>query len=270
LVVPLVGAGRRDLYSGYFRADSGGVVTLLAAPRVGPVASVIEGTREALVALPSASVRFVGPGAERERAALEAEFPGSTRPAWREDGLSALDLAKRAHAGIQAPLYVRAAQAEERVRHRVLAAHPPVIRALTGADVPAVAALERLVFADPWPESFFLSEIAHPLSHARLAEQDGVLAGYCLAWLGEGAGHLGNLAVAPEFRRRGIATALLAELLERAREQEVEKLTLEVRVSNFPAQWFYRAHAFRLAGLRRRYYRDNQEDALIMEWRGGA
>lgn len=270
LVVPLVGAGRRDLYSGYFRADAGGAVTLLAAPRVGPVVSAIEGAREARAVLPGADVRFVGPGAARERAGLEAVFPGSTQPGWREEGLSALDLAKRARAnGELPPLYVRPAQAEERVRHRALAAHPPRLRALGGADVPAVAALERLVFADPWPESFFLSEIAHPLSHARLAELDGKLAGYCLAWLGEGAGHLGNLAVAPEFRRRGVAAALLAELLERAYEQEVERLTLEVRVSNFPAQWFYRARGFRLAGLRRRYYRDNQEDALIMEWRGG-
>jgi tRNA threonylcarbamoyl adenosine modification protein YeaZ/ribosomal-protein-alanine acetyltransferase len=281
LVVPLVSAGRRDLYSGYFRADPAGVVTLLAAPRVGPIEDTLAGTREALALLPSASVRFVGPGAARERVVLEAAFPGSTQPAWREDGLSALDLAAVARArrgapedrergSALSPLYVRAAQAEEKVRRRVLAAHPPRLRALTAADVTEVAAIERRVFADPWPEEFFLGELRHPLAHARLAEQDGALAGYCLAWLGEGAGHLGNLAVAPEFRRRGIAAALLDELIASARKHSVERLALEVRVSNFPAQWFYRARGFRLAGLRRRYYRDNQEDALIMEWRGGS
>ena len=281
LVVPLVGAGRRDLYSGYFRADPAGAVSLLAAPRVGPIDSTLEGAREALALLPAAAIRFVGPGAARERVALEAAFPGSTHPAWREDGLSALDLAAVARArrgapdeGVRpaslAPLYVRSAQAEEKVRHRALAANPPRLRALTAADLPEVAALERRVFADPWPEEFFLGEIRHPLAHARLAEQDGTLAGYCLAWLGEGAGHLGNLAVAPEFRRRGIAAALLEELIASARKQAVEHLALEVRVSNFAAQWFYRARGFRLAGLRRRYYRDNQEDALIMEWRGRA
>ena len=315
LVVPLVGAGRRDLYAGFFRADPGGIVGVIAAPRVGPVPGLIEDVREARALLPGAAVRFVGPGAARERAALEAAFPGSTRPEWREDGLSAVDLARlalqrrtarvavptddhgSAHIAVPAdaaaaepasgraayasrterdrpasltPLYVRAAQAEEKVRRRVLAEHPPRLRPLTPADVHEVAALERRVFADPWPESFFLSEIAHPLAHARLAEQDGAVAGYCMAWLGEGAGHLGNLAVAPEFRRRGIAAALLDELLTRARAMGVEQVALEVRVTNFPAQWFYRARGFRLAGLRRRYYRDNHEDALIMEWRGGA
>jgi tRNA threonylcarbamoyl adenosine modification protein YeaZ/ribosomal-protein-alanine acetyltransferase len=281
LVVPLVGAGRRDLYSGYFRADNGGMVSLLAAPRVGPIESTLEGAREALALLASASMRFVGPGAAREREALEAAFPGSTEPAWRADGLSALDLAAVARArraepahperpASLAPLYVRPAQAEEKVRRLALAAHPPQLRAVTAADLPAMAALERRVFADPWPEEFFLGEIRHPLAHARVAERDGVVAGYCLAWLGEGAGHLGNLAVAPEFRRQGIAAALLDELIASARGKAVERLALEVRVSNFPAQWFYRARGFRLAGLRRRYYRDNQEDALIMEWRGGA
>ena len=291
LVVPLVGAGRRDLYSGFFRADASGLVSLLAAPRVSPVPGVIESVREALAILPGASIRFVGPGAAREREALEAAFPGSTRPAWREEGLSAVDLAARVRqrrgapvsvppdesAGAAAeaaerpatltPLYVRAAQAEERVRRRVLAAHPPTLRALLPADVHEVAALEKRVFSDPWPESFFLSEIAHPLSHARLAVLDGAVAGYCMAWLGAGAGHLGNLAVAPEHRRRGIAAAMLEDLLAHARDLNVERLALEVRVSNFPAQWFYLARGFRLAGLRRRYYRDNQEDALIMEWR---
>jgi tRNA threonylcarbamoyl adenosine modification protein YeaZ/ribosomal-protein-alanine acetyltransferase len=315
LVVPLVGAGRRDLYAGFFRADPGGAISVIAAPRVGPVPGLIEDVREAGAVLPGAAVRFVGPGAARERAALEAAFPGSTQTAWREDGLSALDLARlalqrrvarisvpadepgAARVGVAAgaagarpspardgpatpddrerpasltPLYVRAAQAEEKVRRRVLAEHPPRLRTLTPADVHEVAEIERRVFADPWPESFFLSEIEHPLSHAMLAEQDGTVAGYCMAWLGEGAGHLGNLAVAPEFRRRGIAAALLEELLTRARAMGVEHLALEVRVTNFPAQWFYRARGFRLAGLRRRYYRDNHEDALIMEWRGGA
>jgi ribosomal-protein-alanine N-acetyltransferase len=88
-----------------------------------------------------------------------------------------------------------------------------------------------------------------------------------MAWLGQGAGHLGNLAVVPDQRRRGVATRLLADLFDRARELAINSLTLEVRVSNFEAQWLYRRHGFRLAGLRRRYYRDTGEDALVMEWR---
>ena len=74
----------------------------------------------------------------------------------------------------------------------------------------------------------------------------------------------------PRYRRRGLASRLVVDLLERARMKGADHLTLEVRVSNFAAQALYRAHGFRLAGLRRGYYRATGEDALIMEWRTGA
>jgi ribosomal-protein-alanine N-acetyltransferase len=103
--------------------------------------------------------------------------------------------------------------------------------------------------------------------YAVIAERSGRLAGYLVAWLAEGAGHIGNLAVIPGERRRGVARHLLADLLDRAGSLRIRSLVLEVRVSNFAAQALYRAHGFRLAGLRRGYYRDTGEDALIMEWR---
>ena len=282
LVVPLVPAGRRDLYAGFFRADTKGAVTLLAAPRVGPLTEVLEAVGEARGILGRSAVHFVGPGVPREQEALEAAYRGSTAPAWRHSGLSAVDLAHAARtalgpaAGLPAPgetvrpLYVRPAQAEERVRRRAHGAVPTVLRELRPEDVDVVATIERLVFSDPWPESFFLNELGTPMAHARVAERQGQLAGYSLAWLGHGSGHLGNLAVAPEMRRHGVGSALLDDLLERAREVGVRSLTLEVRVSNFAAQWLYRRHGFRLAGLRRRYYRDTGEDALVMEWQAPA
>ena len=134
--------------------------------------------------------------------------------------------------------------------------------------MPPVAAVEAEVFADPWPESFFLGELSHPGVYAMIAERNGKLAGYMLAWLTAGTGHIGNLAVVPGERRRGVARRLLGDLLERAGVLGIRTLVLEVRVSNFAAQALYRAHGFRLAGLRRGYYRDTGEDALIMEWRG--
>jgi ribosomal-protein-alanine N-acetyltransferase len=168
---------------------------------------------------------------------------------------------------------VRSAQAEERVRHRASAKVPITLRPMTPGDVPAIAAVECLVFSDPWPESFFLGELAQPLMVARVAEREGRLAGYSVAWLGasasagEGSGHLGNLAVTPEARRRGVASALLGDLLATAEARGVGSLTLEVRASNGAAQALYRAHGFRLAGIRRGYYRDTGEDAMVMEWR---
>jgi ribosomal-protein-alanine N-acetyltransferase len=279
LVVPLVPAGRRDLYAGFFRAGLRGEVTLLAAPRVGPLPEILAAVREALAVAVVQAVRFVGPGAGRERERLEAAHPGGTEPAFRLAGLSALDLAaaSRAVAGPAAglpgpgepivPCYVRPAQAEERVRHAATAGDPVTLRPIEARDLPRIAEVECEVFSDPWPEAFFRSELAQPGVHARVAELGGELAGYSMAWLGAGTGHLGNLAVVPGRRRRGIARRLLEDLLVRALAEGADPLTLEVRVSNFAAQGLYRAHGFRLAGLRRRYYRDTGEDALIMEWR---
>jgi len=281
LVVPLVPGGRRDLYAGFFRADPRGAVTLLAAPRVGPPAELLEAVAEARAILPERwSVRFVGPGAARERDLLERAHPGSTDPAWRFAGLSAHDLAGALRLGLgrgaglpargdePRPLYVRSAQAEERVRRAALAGEDVRLRDLAGADLPRVAEIERRVFSDPWPESFFRGELAHPMSWTRAADHRGTLAGYLVSWLGPDAGHIGNLAVVPEARRHGIARALVEDLLARARALGTASVTLEVRVANSAAQALYRAYGFRLAGLRRGYYRDDGEDALVMEWRG--
>jgi ribosomal-protein-alanine N-acetyltransferase len=279
LVVPLVPAGRRDVYAGFFRAGPNGQATLLAAPRVGEPGMVLDAAAECQALLGGWPVRFVGPGAARERDALEAAHPGSTAPAWRAAGLSALDLAAAAitaagpAAGLPVsgealqPLYVRPAQAEERVRHRALAAFPVALRPLEEADIPAVVAVERRVFPDPWTPEFFRSELGLPMIHARVVDLDGRLAGYLVAWLGQDGGHLGNLAVVPEARRRGVARRLLDDLLDRARSLGVGSIALEVRVSNFAAQALYRGYGFRLAGLRRGYYRESGEDALIMQWK---
>ena len=286
LVVPLVPAGRRDVYAGFFRAGgrtggragARGDVTLLAAPRVGPVPEILAAASEALAMAGVSEVRFVGPGAAREREPLEHAFPGSTSPAVRFEGLSAIDLAAAIatrggpRAGLPArgdltPCYVRSAQAEERVRHAAVAGDPLNLRPMAEHDLPRIAEVEREVFSDPWPESFFRGELAHEGVYARVVELEGALARYSMAWLGAGTGHLGNLAVVPGRRRRGIARRLIADLLERARATGALTLSLEVRVSNFAAQGLYRALGFRLAGLRRRYYRDTGEDALIMEWR---
>ncbi len=279
LLVPLVPGGRHDLYAGFFRADLRGRVTLLAAPRVAALPALLESVAEARALLPRGSgLRFVGPGAAREREALERFAPGSTGPEWRFAGLSAADLAAAVRSGLgpaaglpvpgeeARPLYVRSAQAEERVRRAALAARPIRIRDFAEPDLPVVAAIERRIFSDAWPESFFREELSQAMAWGRVAEADGGLAGYLLAWVGAGAGHVGNLGVVPEARRRGVARALLEDLLERAAAVGATTLTLEVRVSNFAAQALYRAFGFRLAGLRRGYYRDTGEDALTMAW----
>ena len=278
LVVPLVPAGRRDVYAGYFRVDARGKVALVSAPRVGPIDRVLLDVDELAQALgPALTVRFVGPGALRERAALELRWPSSTALEWRHEGLSATDLGQAARSargpagGLPAagvalrPEYVRPAQAEERVRHQVTGEIPIVLRPFRDDDIELATRLEREIFSDPWPASFFRGELRQPMVYARIAEREGEVAGYQLAWLGGGTGHLGNLAVVPGKRRAGVARALMDDLIERARALEVTSLTLEVRVSNFAAQGLYRGYGFRVVAVRRGYYRDTGEDALVME-----
>lgn len=281
LVVPLIPAGRRDVYAGFWRADARGASWLLAAPRVGPIAEVLDAIAELRALLGGVSVHAIGPGAAREADALERAWPGATAAAWRFEGLSALDLGAAARsprgplAGLPAPgrgfepAYVRPAQAESRVRDAALARDPLALRPMQPDDLPAIVAIERRVFTDAWPESFFQGELAQPLVYAVVALRRGAIVGYLVAWLGAGVGHVGNLAVSPEARRRGVAAALLAALFAEAVAREVGAIALEVRVTNAAAQALYRAHGFRVAGFRHRYYRDRGEDALIMEWRAG-
>lgn len=285
LVVPLVGAGRRDVYAGFFRVDARGGVSLVAAPRVLPAEAVHAAVAEVHALLPALAVRFVGPGAGRERERLEQAYPTSTAHAFRHAGLSALDLAAVARlgagpgAGLPAkgreaePVYVRSAQAEERVRRALAGAVPIAIRAMTEADVPAIAAIERRVFTDPWAESFFVDALARGAGAAagesfrpwaRVAERAGALAGYALATFAGERVTLENIATAPGQRREGVARALLAALLEDAAATGAAEASLEVRASNDAAQALYRAYGFRFAGLRRGYYQSPPEDALVM------
>ena len=276
LVVPLVGAGRRDLYAGFFRTAARGNVRLLAAPRVGTPEALLEALAEVHALLPDHEVRFVGPGAGRERARLEAAHAGSTRAALRFGGLSALDLATAAlkHEGPGAglpepgrenePAYVRPAQAEERVRHQVTGLTPARVRPFALADLPRIEELEHRLFADPWPRSSFVDALADSRAVFLVAERGGSVAGYLVATLLPPIAELQNLGTAPEQQRAGVARALVDALLDTCRVRGVRELGLEVRVSNAAAQALYRTHGFRLVGLRRGYYRRPEEDALLM------
>jgi [ribosomal protein S18]-alanine N-acetyltransferase len=139
------------------------------------------------------------------------------------------------------------------------------IRRLTYADLPQVIAIERRAFPTPWSLAMFVLELSKPSGICLAALRDRRLAGYLVCSRYDAVWHLMNIAVDPDERRQGIATALLARLFERVDDADA-RFTLEVRQSNAPAIELYERHGFRSAGLRRRYYQDNGEDALIM-WR---
>ena len=139
------------------------------------------------------------------------------------------------------------------------------IRALAYSDLPAVAAIERRAFPTPWSIAMFVLELSKPTGLCLAALRGGELVGYTICSRYDTVWHVMNIAVDPDLRRQGIASALLAELYARAGDDKAQ-FTLEVRRSNHAAIELYQRDGFRIAGLRRRYYQDNGEDALIM-WR---
>lgn len=158
-------------------------------------------------------------------------------------------------------------------------------------DVPAVTAIERMVFTMPWSANAFTYELRHNPSSEYLvlwylpwlhkpeggrgllrpmqrllkpAKNEWALLGYGGFWMMLEEAHICTLAVRPEWRGRGLGELLLASLIERAMERRAEVLTLEARVSNLVAQNLYGKYGFRVVGRRKGYYSDNGEDALIM------
>jgi ribosomal-protein-alanine N-acetyltransferase len=141
------------------------------------------------------------------------------------------------------------------------------LRRLQLADLDAIERIERASYPTPWSRSMFASELAKPSSLSLGAvDETGRLVGYLVLSRYVDAWHVMNVAVAPESRRRGIASALLRRLLDQTKDDAQRGYTLEVRVSNLGAISLYQRFGFRPKGLRRGYYTDNREDALIM-WR---
>jgi len=138
------------------------------------------------------------------------------------------------------------------------------ITALTAEQVPAIAALERQCFSAPWSEQALLEEVENPQALFLCALWQGEPVGYvgCLWALDEGS--ICNVAVDGAYRRRGIAKALLTELALRGKKLGLRSLSLEVRVSNLGAQALYKALGYEVLGLRKNFYQQPREDALIM------
>ena len=142
------------------------------------------------------------------------------------------------------------------------------IRRLELLDLNAIERIERDSYPTPWSRSMFAGELAKPssLSLGAFDPETGDLLGYLIISRYVDAWHVMNLAVAPGFRRRRIASSLLDRLFDLTAGEDRRGYTLEVRVSNDVAIRLYEQAGFRARGIRRGYYTDNREDALIM-WR---
>jgi [ribosomal protein S18]-alanine N-acetyltransferase len=132
-------------------------------------------------------------------------------------------------------------------------------------DLDEVLWVEQSSFRDPWTRTLFEEEFKNPeLSHFLIARCDEHVVGYMGFWLILEEAHITNLAVHPGFRRHKIGERLLRATLHMACSLGAQRATLEVRVSNEPAKQLYEKHGFQLVAIRRKYYADNNEDALIL------
>jgi ribosomal-protein-alanine N-acetyltransferase len=142
------------------------------------------------------------------------------------------------------------------------------LRKLVLADLVAIEVIERRSYPTPWSRSMFAGELAKPSSICLGAfdadGDEGVLVGYLIVSRYVDAWHVMNVAVDPEHRSRGIAAMMLERLFELTADDARRGYTLEVRVSNATAIRLYERLGFRSRGIRRGYYTDNREDALIM------
>ncbi len=147
----------------------------------------------------------------------------------------------------------------------MVALYPVVIEDMRIEDIPAVQLVENASFPLPWPANAFRHELTqNKNAHYLVAKEGDHIVGYAGLWLSLDEAHITTFAVLPEYRRRKIGERMLLSIFERAERLGAEWLTLEVRASNLPAQRLYEKYGFRPAGIRRRYYSDNNEDAIIM------
>lgn len=140
-----------------------------------------------------------------------------------------------------------------------------IFRDMKPEDIAQVVAIEQVSFAIPWTFETFEREMTNN-EYARytVMEEDGTIIGYCGMWLILDESHITNIAILPEYRGRKLGEALLNEVIEKAKKLGAHSMTLEVRVSNEAAQKLYRKFGFLNGGIRKRYYTDNYEDALVM------
>ena len=143
-----------------------------------------------------------------------------------------------------------------------------IIETMKSSHVAQIAELERICFSDPWSEKSIASELNNELAFWLTAVEGEQVAGYIGSQTVMDESDMMNVAVRPDFRRKGIAEALVNALVEALKSKGSRCLTLEVRASNVPAITLYEKLGFSEIGRRKNYYRNPREDALILrkEW----
>ncbi|NLK33909.1 MAG: ribosomal protein S18-alanine N-acetyltransferase [Gracilibacteraceae bacterium] len=157
--------------------------------------------------------------------------------------------------------YIRRSQAEVEYEKK----HKIELQKMSLEDIDQVCEIENLSFAVPWSRESFESELVNNnLARYIVAKAEGKVVAYGGIWIILDEGHITNIAVHPEFRGRRIGEKLVKEMIKRAKESKAERITLEVRASNVAARKLYKKLGFKDGGIRKGYYTDTGEDAVIM------
>lgn len=138
------------------------------------------------------------------------------------------------------------------------------IRDMTKSDLAEVSGVENSCFATPWSEDSFAKEIKNKFARYVVAKVDGKIVGYGGLWLIVDEGHITNIAVEREYRKKQVGSKILEALIEICKKRNLASMTLEVRETNKAALTLYKKYGFKEAGIRPKYYADNNEDAIIM------
>jgi [ribosomal protein S18]-alanine N-acetyltransferase len=140
-----------------------------------------------------------------------------------------------------------------------------VFRYMKEEDIDQILEVEHASFATPWSREAFYNEIYNNKFAVYIVlEEDNKIIGYCGAWVVIDEAHVTNVAILPAYRGRHLGEALLRKMMTVAKDMGARSMTLEVRVTNNVAQSLYRKLGFQNGGIRKNYYTDNQEDALVM------
>lgn len=131
-------------------------------------------------------------------------------------------------------------------------------------DLDGVLEVSSLSLKESWSKEAFAKELSNPLAKYIIAKSDDRIIGFAGVWIIVDEGHITNIAVHPDFRGQGIGSKLVDSLVEKSKTFGCNALTLEVRSSNIVAQNLYEKFGFISEGIRKNYYEDNKEDALIM------
>lgn len=140
-----------------------------------------------------------------------------------------------------------------------------VVRPMRSSDLPEVMLIERRSFSAPWEESTFRGLMRRPSAVLLVAEVDGEVIGYSVMWFAADEGELGDIAVLPEVRGDGLGLRLLRASISEASARGARVLFLEVRESNAGARGLYAKVGFDVVGVRKDYYKEPVEDAIVMK-----